>query len=305
MVQSNLVRSIENLHSSFMSNTPPKHLMLWEKPLKKNLFRASSLPLCPMKLAFDTLRPASSRVTFSGDFYTSVGTAVHETLQKWFSLSGTLFGKYKCPQCSQLYPKGCTLEDNKATLGPVYCSCTKSKNLCSYVELAPYGIDHAPGFTGHVDGVALINGKYTILEFKTTSTAKVALRRKSGPDPKHITQATAYRSVMPKFLNIKESKWHDDILIIYYDRANPKNNVVLCVPYEYDNFQDEVDTFVKTLRLVKSKRYWKIKGKCEKQSDEQYCPYNAMCFSPQSDRLIDSIMPGYVKRKTKSIKIKR
>ena len=297
---------VDQMHSQMLAFNPPNKYRVQE-PVDRPRLRGSDLPVCPMKLALDTVREnqRTQFTTFMSDFYTRVGSEYHAVIQKWFGVSGIMYGKYRCPVCSTLYPKGSEQNDKEAMLGPVFCKCKKLPVCCEYVELEPFGTGDASSFQGHTDGVALIDGKYVVLEFKTTSTAKVTKRRKEGPDHKHVLQSTAYRRVMPKFLDMDESKWWDYMLIIYYDRANPKNNVVLCVPYDYDNFQDEVDTFVKTLRLVKSKRYWKIKGKCESRSDEQYCPYNAMCFSPQSDKLIDNIMPGYVRRKIKDIKSKK
>lgn len=299
---------VEQLHDQMLSFNPPNKFKILEATERPRL-RGSNLPVCPVQVMLDTLRPVprTQASTFTSDYYTRVGSTYHEVIQKWFGVSGCMYGKFRCPECQTLYPLNSKVEDNQAMLGPVMCDCgSKRKHstrkfnsklpvCCEYVELEPYGTDGASSFHGHTDGIAFINNKYVVLEFKTTSAAKITKRRKEGPDHKHVLQAAAYRRVLPKFLEMDDDLWAKTLLVIYYDRANPRNNVVCPVPYEYDKFQAEIDTFVKTQRRIKKKLYKKIRGKCISQKDDPYCPYNALCFSPQRDKLIDEIIPGYLK----------
>mgnify|MGYP003609801757 CR=1 FL=1 len=231
------------------------------------------------------------------DFYTGTGHVIHEMLQFWFGKDGSLFGKFQCPECATLYPKGSKPHDNQGMFGPVVCKGTKLKRHrpkhCSYIEFHINNIPKTGAFDGHCDGVLRIGGKYVVLEIKTTDTMKVNMRGRNGPDPKHLCQATAYRYLLPKFLDIPEKQWHNYSIIIYYDRANPRKHEVLIEPYDPNLFVNEIETFVKTRRLLERGKYSKICGKCQSAEDDRYCPYNSTCFSSHAQKLIEQILPGY------------
>ena len=261
-------------------------------------FRGSGLPVCPLRTALDAVRKVPRQDTrhLLSDFYTETGHVIHEALQFWFGKAGHLFGKFQCPTCKRLYPKHSTPDDAHGMLGPVLCKGTKNHPhkpaYANYVEFHINNLERTGAFDGHCDGVLFINGKYLVLEIKTTSTVRVK-SHETGPDHKHLLQATGYRYMLPRFLNIPDKFWYPFTAIIYYDRANPKVNTPLLVPYDPNVFVKQIRTFIKTARLIKHRRFEKLHGICESCHDDQYCPYNSMCFSTDAQRLICEILPGY------------
>jgi len=299
--QLEILSFVNSIHMEMMSSAPPPKYRLPES-VDRPYLRGSDMPICPMKLALDTNRvnQRTQFTSFMKDFYTSIGSVFHELVQKWFGVSGVMFGKWECPHCKKLYPEGSSKEDSIGVLGPVVCTCRKFPTYCNYVEFNPMNIPDTGEFKGHVDGVALIHGKYIVLEFKTTDTDKVRRRRQHGADPKHEVQASSYRYVLPQFLNIPEDQWWNFILIIYYDRADPRNNVPLCIPYAPERFEEEIHKFVSTKKKLAKKQFHLIEGLCRHATDERFCPYNSLCFSPQRDTLIEEILPGYMARRRPS-----
>ena len=261
-------------------------------------FRGSGLPVCPLRTALDSVRKVPRQDTrhLLSDFYTETGHVIHEALQFWFGKAGLLFGKFQCPVCRRLYPKHSTPDDAHGMLGPVMCRGTKkhphNPTYANYVEFHINNLEKTGAFDGHCDGVLFINGMYLVLEIKTTSTVRVR-SHEAGPDHKHMLQATGYRYMLPKFLNIPDKKWYPFTVIVYYDRANPKVHTPLIVPYNPDVFVEQIRTFIKTAQRIKARRFDKITGICESCQDDTYCPYNSMCFSMDAQRLISEILPGY------------
>jgi hypothetical protein len=289
---------IKSKHDQMISFNPiPAYAI--ENPAQRPYFRGSSLPVCPLRTALDTVRkvPRNETRHLLMDFYTGTGHVIHELLQFWFGVDGSLFGMFQCPECAQLFPKKSTPHDNIGMFGPHVCKGPKSKphrpTVCKYIEFHINNIPKTGAFDGHCDGVLFVNGKYLVLEIKTTDTAKVRAREKYGPDPKHRVQATAYRYLLPRFLNIPEDQWHDYTLIVYYDRAAPRINAPIAVPYEPEVFHHEIETFVKTRRRIAKGRFDKICGKCKSADDDRYCAYNNICFSSHAQKLIEEILPGY------------
>jgi hypothetical protein len=193
---------IKSKHDQMISFNPiPAYAI--ENPAQRPYFRGSSLPVCPLRTALDTVRkvPRNETRHLLMDFYTGTGHVIHELLQFWFGVDGSLFGKFQCPECAQLFPKKSTPHDNIGMFGPHVCKGPKSKphrpTVCKYIEFHINNIPKTGAFDGHCDGVLFVNGKYLVLEIKTTDTAKVRAREKYGPDPKHRVQATAYRYLLP------------------------------------------------------------------------------------------------------------
>lgn len=292
-----LVSTLTKLHADLTNHNPPAYLRVPEQ-IERPRLRGSDLPLCPLRTAFDTVREEQrlQDTTFMSDFYTRVGSEFHAILQKWYGVSGIMYGKYKCPKCGTLYPKNSKPDDNRACFGPRYCKCTTPKQACEYSEMEPFGIKNTGGFKGHTDGIGFIGGKYVVLEFKTTSAKKIEQRRKYGADPKHVLQSTAYRRVLPEFMEIEESMWWNHMLVIYFDRGDPSNSVIIPVRYEPEKFQEQVRVWVLTQKRIRKKRYWKIHGKCRTSNDDRYCPYNSTCFAKDRDKAIDKLLPGYIRR---------
>lgn len=300
--QLELVNHAKSLFSEMSSFNPPARLRVPER-MERPRLRGSSLPLCPLCVALDTVRdkPRLRYNTLMSDFYTMVGSEYHIMLQKWFGIAGAMYGKFECPKCKALYPKNCTKKDNNGMLGPVFCDCDKDPIPCMYVEFNPTNVPRSGKYNGHVDGILQYRNKFLVLEIKTTSLVKLNHRRLQGPDPKHEIQAQSYRYVMPRFLDTDDAQWHDFVLVWYFDRADPRNNIPLCLPYDPEKFGIEINKYIETQRNIRRKHYHLIKGTCSHPNQERFCPYNIVCFSPQRDALLEEMLPGYISNRCREV----
>lgn len=278
----------------------------WEPPR----FRGSDLPFCGLRYALDYALKTGDVETTMKSFHTSTGHAIHETLQDWLGRvttklkkrktpkscaeSGVFLGKYVCPVCKTLYPKGSKPEDNKVMLGPVMCDSKKHKLKkylghhasvpCRYHEINISGILNTAGFTGHCDGVILIDGKYLILEAKTTSIFSMQKKAKDGPYESHVLQSTAYRYLMPKFLGIPEHMFHDFMAVVYFYKGNINKHVVCLVPYEPKKFLDQVK-MVKKAKAARKRgdlEALACMGICKVKEDAGFCRYAGRCFGSKN-----------------------
>lgn len=280
----------------------------WQPPR----FRGSDLPFCGLRYALDYALKTGDVETTMKTFHTSTGHAIHETLQEWLGRatlktrkrkspkacqeSGVFLGKYVCPVCGTMYPKNSKPDDNKVMLGPVVCSSRKHKLKkylgkeadipCRYYEINLNGLKHTAGFTGHCDGVILINGKYLILEAKTTSLFSMQKKAKEGPYKAHVLQSTAYRYLMPKFLGLADDMFHDYMAVVYFYKGNITKNVVCLVPYKPKLFLDQIPLVLKAKKAVKEQDHSACSrmGICESREDAGFCRHANKCFGSSSPR---------------------
>lgn len=119
--------------------------------------RSSGLPFCGLKKFILDERGES----YSMDHYTSTGTAIHETLQKWFpkgDYKKYIFGDWKCEACNRV-KKFQKLPSSR-------CKCGESKGW-KYQELSL----KYKSLTGHVDFILELPTapvSYLVVDFKTT-----------------------------------------------------------------------------------------------------------------------------------------
>jgi len=220
-------------------------LVYEENEAARTEFRASSLPYCGLLDYVDRRDQPSSSFDYGGFHYTTIGTAVHETVQRliYKTNKGKLFGTWRCLS----YHKGKVcgkLHYNQ--LEPTVCECcgqtdrnffyeelevawpprdfkkmedaAKKDNVLMSVKRKLCGVNT---FTGHVDGVfQAANGKYYVLEYKTTSKDKVDTGR-GLPVSYHPYQARRYAGLITKLHGITISGF----FLIYLGRDTAAKSV--------------------------------------------------------------------------------
>lgn len=172
-------------------------------------FRLSASPFCPYKFLYqwyDFVKTGEADFwDYPSDFYTNIGTTIHSLLQKWLPLNnpGSYLGNWKCPSCHKVI---------EAAVGPKFC-----KDCGKWMIYEEFSFLEKPGFSGHCDGIFLLNNalvkdlgitihktksmdKYirkcknpveaVVLEFKSAGSYKA--KRITGPTPKNKAQALMY-----------------------------------------------------------------------------------------------------------------
>lgn len=135
-----------------------------------------------------------------GAFYTSIGTAVHSTVQKYLAPSGAFLADYYCHECSTLY---------KFTHKPECCDFpTEYREL----EVSYKGV------VGHIDGIFRTkDGKYWIIDYKTTSL-KGVIKKLEDPGKTYQAQIIAYAVLLLLQYKIKV----EGVALIFIPRDTPK-----------------------------------------------------------------------------------
>lgn len=173
-------------------------------PARLYNLRCSQIPYCPRSVL---LKWATTGLHFDMDmamhFYVNVGHAVHNTMQTYLAQSGQFLADYQCKVCKTWH-----------RLSHKFKCCGVP---CDYHELS---INYK-GILGHIDGVVKINGRYYIIDFKTTSLAG-SVKKMSKPGVGYIRQITAYAYLIEKQYGIKVA----GVMLVFIPRDNPNRPVI-------------------------------------------------------------------------------
>lgn len=281
------------LNTQYKALARPRSPLRVAVPAKPVRFRGSSIPHCPLMFGIDAAcalkgSPRTEDLTFQLDSYAAQGTALHEHLQKWFGVAGLMLGRWRCQQhisesghtCDAVLPSS---NLNDVVLGPQFhcghpMQYVEIEPKCGFrVQVADKQIDVE--FSGHCDGVLLIDGKYLIVELKTkTAMAMRDIRAKNLPILEHYHQANSYRYVVPIYTKLDPSLFHDFMVVWYFDRADMSNNEPLIVPFNPSVFEREVEAHAVTEYLIQNRMWDRLVGICATSDTRPYCPHNALCF---------------------------
>lgn len=162
--------------------------------------RPSQLPFCaPGFFVAHASLGMVSTMDFMGSFYTTVGTAVHEVMQRFLSPSGRFLADWKCRICGR-----------KRKLS------TKSECCDFTMDYHEIKIDHK-GVVGHIDAVFKDSkGRYWILDFKTCTIAGSGYK-KSSPGAAYMEQVETYAYMLWKQYGIKV----EGVMLMFIPRDNP------------------------------------------------------------------------------------
>lgn len=188
---------LQKLHSDALKNT----VFFRDRDLSRlQTIRASQLPFCPLEFVLATgMGGKRQPYSFYTAFFTSVGTTVHEVFQQFHGKSAQFVADWECPVCK-----------NWKRLS--------HDNVCCGVDSIHHEliIKHK-WVVGHVDNVFRDeNGDYWVVDYKTTSTARVSTVVQSPPQ-EYREQVEAYAFALKEQygLNIK------GIILIFIVRDNP------------------------------------------------------------------------------------
>lgn len=203
-----------------------------ESELNRYELRGSSLPFCTMLKLAEFLESPTKTRDFGFQFYVSVGTAIHETLQSRFIISD------KRHQVVAKWPYSCAsktmtkqeFKDHVASL-PVrsrpkeFKKCKKFP-ACGCEEQGVQTFEEIDfdyyGLTGHLDLLTKFklsvddNGTYFAWEFKSTSDESVT----SGsylPQDKHEVQIQTYCLLLRLLYGIRVEYY----ALVYFSRNKP------------------------------------------------------------------------------------
>ena len=169
-------------------------------------FRVSGMPICAIRhLLF-----SKSSESFSMDFHTSIGTAVHETTQKWLALGG-----YK----GRIFACWKALETGEV-IGP----CFKDeipKSWNNYTVVYEEITINYKCHSGHIDLVVeLLPGHFVVIDFKTTDLSgkkrKYPNWRNYYPASRSsIMQISTYATLLRVIYKLNIVAWS----LVYVDRG--------------------------------------------------------------------------------------
>lgn len=171
-------------------------------------FRCSSLPFCPIR-AF--LGMDKGQESFGMDFYTGIGTAVHEVAQRWINrgnLADRVFARWKCSECSNITDPGFKPDSCPS------CGCVHPAFGYEEVEITYRGL------SGHVDLIyEIAPDKFVVMDFKTTNLSEAKKRanwQNNYPaSPSSIVQIGAYCMMLRRVYGLDVVAWS----LIYVDRG--------------------------------------------------------------------------------------
>lgn len=228
-------------------------------------FRVSSLPYCPILYLESLLgwHEGGSTKTYQMRFYTDIGTAVHSAFQEFAKVvhPKTFYGNWKCSR--QIAAK-----HDKNTEVVVKCNKIVRDITCFdklKVGKCPHGFSDCKsrfeyeeilflwnGISGHMDCLILLDGKWWLLDWKTTSNyifnnTEEAIRKKYYPNEKYIEQIESYAVLLKMVYNIDISYY----VISYIGREKP-TDIKKMIESDYSFvFKMDKRKFKKRLRLLK------------------------------------------------------
>ena len=239
-------------------------------------FRGSSLPYCGVREAITICRKQTNtlptrRTPIKQQLDMDIGTLIHAHFQRILGAVGGIYGYWVCSKCNKEF---------ELQTGPVVC-CDRP---AEYKELRVK--DESSGFSGSVDGLIMNeDGSFIVIDFKTK--ARLPIPSKAGEiDRNHRAQILAYKYLLTKPpYNFKISS----IAIIYVLRSDITRFKIQEIPddeFTELEFKHYVRSREKMHEVIKSGQMSALTKICSVPSDAKYCPYGSICFSPDSDTLL-------------------
>ena len=206
---------------------------------KRSEFRVSSLPFCPLLAIIEHKDTKQKYEDYDSNFYFSIGHALHFLFQKFArdAKNVTLIGDWKCHKVlSTKY------ESNPPSESATRC--THKYELCSFKRVqknhtcphklsscTPSNFEYEEitllydGISGHIDLIFKIDGKYHLVDIKTTSTylfdySNRALESNNYPNIKYWHQIETYSILIEKLKGVKIESY--SVLYVARDRTSSR-----------------------------------------------------------------------------------
>lgn len=230
-----------------------------ENNLREPELRPSSFPLCSILVLNDMiLHKMGKGKTWecTGDVYTSIGTALHETVQKWMPRQGSAFGDWVCHPCKKI---------RRATTNRT-CKCGKE------MEYREIEVEYR-GVKGHIDMILEDDGVYSVNDFKTTSMKKVEAvkQARNNTDREEALQRIVSKQYVLQLLSytyICEELFDWDIKgasLLFIARDDPKSYLEVNFPWT-DERRKEISTFLESQIVGFNAAKESLKNKNAKQA---------------------------------------
>lgn len=262
----------------------------------------SGFPYCAIRTLYDELQgapPAYVEESFSGSYFTSVGTLVHSLIQTFMGLGGRVWGHWKCSH------KHCSYQDLE-TLS-VYHDCPVCGHNCDYEEIA-FKVDN---LDGHMDCLFEDkDGDFWIVDYKTTLLLKAQKHAKDGlalaSNVTYRSQQRAYCTLAHrkygKSHGIKPKGW----ILVFLPRDIPFQFVFhgedvtpddkretwerICNDIEAHDIVLDATDFSEIEHLIETKPCRSM-AQYRAEMDNPYspCPLTAVCFSKGNKQLTKTI----------------
>ena len=168
----------------------------------------SELPICPMQYIYAWLATAqhslSSYLTLRDSITLSIGTTVHQNIQKYLPIhaGSRMIGNWKCSSC-----------------GHIHTFCTKPKE-CIVCKMSNFEYEELPiqykGFAGHIDTVYKTNSGLAIVDYKTT-TLDAIKEKAANPSLNYLMQIRSYALL----LKLQYKVTCTDVFLVFLAKEKP------------------------------------------------------------------------------------
>ena len=277
---------------------------------------SKSIPFCALYNLMDTQYDNS----FEKDFYTSIGNAINENLQKHFmrTLEKECYGDFCCKKF--LYSKEKNEIKTVKTCNKRWSFTTpfnifknhKCKN-CDKPELVyqEIPVDIENHHQSHIDMLIKVNKKFVLIDFKSTSGyifTEHAKRNNSFPYRKYMHQIRTYTYLVEKQYKIKIDKVC--ILYVLREKSPKKSN------YTHKWFVIKVDKKLrkesKKILLESIENYNQAKSFIDEPTNKKlnsiyenrYCQNKELHDSTMGPTFLKSVCPYWENKSCPSGKIK-
>lgn len=211
----------------------------WERTTTMNVctrrieeLHPSSFPFCGLRYAVDLATSGDAKyfeMPATMEYYVSVGTVAHLVFQKHMrllkgngKLNPIMIGDWKCPDCGH------------ENLFRPYHTCRKCESPAITGEVANLSGDEisvqlGSRTTGHTDDLIKIDGRYWVIDYKTSSVRVVDTFKRFGkglPYKHNVNQIESYSALLEKKYadrGIKIAGW----FLVYAARDKPMEHVAI------------------------------------------------------------------------------
>lgn len=282
----------------------------------------SSFPYCGLRHSLELASSDGDNKTFNMsaemEYYCSVGTVAHLIFQKHNRLLKgggrevpVMVGDWTCPACQY-----------KNKFRP-YHTCKKCKSPAIQGEVARLSGDEisvqlGTRTTGHTDDVIMIDGRYWVVDYKTSSVRATQNYKKFNrglPYKHNVHQIQSYVALLERKYNIKIAGW----FLVYVARDSPAKEYAIVGEEIGEDLREELHRKIeiadKDFNVIRThiapavnNRHELFKGDTEKvdrltarlvknklcKSQEYYesnikdpydeCPFSEVCFNGMVDR---------------------
>lgn len=180
------------------------------KQIRKREFRTSSLPFCPI---LEFLKEPQEE-SYEKSHYVSTGTAIHETIQSWYSVVDTVkdkvWGNWKCTGCQRIVKH--RFQPKKL------CECEHKSSTTAFHRGWPkhWTYDEVEynyfGLSGHIDMIRFPEPDWAFVQDIKTSEIEVKRARYNWKQdkvssPTYVAQIRTYCTVLDLSLGLPIKGW--------------------------------------------------------------------------------------------------